>query len=204
LTLTQREALSLLVEKGTVMTKEEMFEVFGDFDPSKYEDEAREGWGHSEAYQESARRTARYTKKDWVQIKAEGEQLQRELAAELEAGRAPTEPAVMELAERHRAYITRWFYAGRVPSQLRARQPLVGAPMTCTRKVRISRGSCCSQGRRCTSRSTVVPGASAWISRNSSKLWVPGGRPPGLGASTARWRETRMAWESPSVLQDQV
>jgi DNA-binding transcriptional MerR regulator len=97
-------------EKGTAMTKEEMFEVFGDFDPAKYEDEARERWGDSEAYKESARRTARYTKKDWEQIKAEGDQIQRELAAHLEAGRAPTDPAVMAVAERHRAYIGRWFY----------------------------------------------------------------------------------------------
>ncbi|PTL76992.1 MerR family transcriptional regulator [Vitiosangium sp. GDMCC 1.1324] len=98
------------LEKGTVMTKEEMFEVFGDFDPSKYEDEARERWGNTEAYKESARRAARYTKKDWEKIKAEGEELTRELAAQLEAGRAPTEPGVMELAERHRGYISRWFY----------------------------------------------------------------------------------------------
>ncbi len=98
------------LEKGTVMTKEEMFEVFGDFDPAKYEEEARERWGNTEAYRESARRTARYTKKDWERIKAEGDELQRELAAMLEAGRAPTEPEVMAVAERHRGYIERWFY----------------------------------------------------------------------------------------------
>ncbi|WP_224249913.1 MerR family transcriptional regulator [Hyalangium gracile] len=98
------------LEKGTVMTKEEMFEVFGDFDPAKYEDEARERWGNTEAYKESARRTSRYTKKDWQQIKAEGEEIMRALVAHLDAGRAPTEPAVMEVAERHRAYITKWFY----------------------------------------------------------------------------------------------
>lgn len=98
------------LEKGTAMTKEEMFEVFGDFDPSKYEDEARQRWGNTDAYKESARRTARYTKKDWQQIKAEGEEISRELAAQLVAGRAPTDPVVMALAERHRGYITRWFY----------------------------------------------------------------------------------------------
>jgi DNA-binding transcriptional MerR regulator len=98
------------LEKGTVMTKEEMFEVFGDFDPAKYEDEVRERWGNTEAYKESARRTKRYNKKDWEQIKAEGEQIERELAAQLEAGRVPTDPAVMAVAERHRAYIERWFY----------------------------------------------------------------------------------------------
>jgi DNA-binding transcriptional MerR regulator len=98
------------LEKGTAMTKEEMFEVFGDFDPTKYEDEARERWGDSEAYRESARRTKRYAKKDWEQIKAEGAQIQHELVAQMEAGRAPTDPAVMDVAERHRGYITRWFY----------------------------------------------------------------------------------------------
>jgi MerR family transcriptional regulator, thiopeptide resistance regulator len=98
------------LEKGTAMTKEEMFEVFGDFDPAKYEDEARQRWGDSEAYKESARRTKRYTKQDWERIKAEGDQIQRDLVAHLEAGHAPTDPAVLEVAERHRAYITRWFY----------------------------------------------------------------------------------------------
>jgi DNA-binding transcriptional MerR regulator len=98
------------IERGTVMTKEEMFEVFGDFDPTKYEEEARQRWGESEAYRESARRTSRYTKKDWEKIKAEGDHIQRELAARLEAGQAPTDPEVMALAEQHRGYIARWFY----------------------------------------------------------------------------------------------
>lgn len=97
-------------EKGTTMTKEEMFEVFGDFDPAQYEDEARERWGQTDAYKESARRTKKYGKKDWELIKAEGDAIQRDMAAQLEAGRAPTDPAVMDLAERHREYIGRWFY----------------------------------------------------------------------------------------------
>jgi DNA-binding transcriptional MerR regulator len=98
------------LEKGTAMTKEEMFEVFGDFDPAQYEDEVRERWGNTEAYKESARRTKHYTKKDWEQIKDESGQIILELAAQMEAGRAPTDPAVMALAERHRAHIDRWFY----------------------------------------------------------------------------------------------
>ncbi len=46
------------LEKGTVMTKEEMFEVFGDFDPAKYEDEARERWGDTEAFRANAERAS--------------------------------------------------------------------------------------------------------------------------------------------------
>ena len=41
------------------MDKEEMFEVFGDFDPTQYEDEVKERWGDTDAYKESARRTKR-------------------------------------------------------------------------------------------------------------------------------------------------
>ncbi len=44
---------------GVRMTAEETFEVFGEFDPTKYEDEVKERWGESDAYKESARRTAR-------------------------------------------------------------------------------------------------------------------------------------------------
>ncbi len=43
------------MEGGVKMTDEEMFEVFGDFDPAAYEDEGKERWGESEAYRESAR-----------------------------------------------------------------------------------------------------------------------------------------------------
>ena len=64
-------ALQALTE-GVTMDKDEMFEVFGDFDPAKYEDEARERWGETEAYKESARRTKSYSKRDWLRIKEEG------------------------------------------------------------------------------------------------------------------------------------
>ena len=34
--------------------------MFEGFDPTEYEDEARERWGHTDAYRESARRTQAY------------------------------------------------------------------------------------------------------------------------------------------------
>ena len=43
--------------QGEEMTPRSMFE---DFDPTPYEQEARERWGHTDAYRESARRTAGY------------------------------------------------------------------------------------------------------------------------------------------------
>ena len=97
-------------EEGRVMRKEEMFEVFGSDEPARYEEEAKQRWGDTAAYQESARRTARYGKKEWQQIKDEGDRIFRELAALLAEGVPAASDAAVALAERHRAHIDRWFY----------------------------------------------------------------------------------------------
>lgn len=98
------------LEKGKTMDQEKMFEAFGDFDPTKYEAEVKERWGDTEAYKESARRTARYTKQDWQEMKAEQDRIGKAMAELLGAGRAPTEPAAMDLAEQARLHISKWFY----------------------------------------------------------------------------------------------
>jgi DNA-binding transcriptional MerR regulator len=111
------EALIASVERainaertGVRMTREEMFEVFGDFDPSEYEDEAQERWGETDAYKESARRTARYTKADWDRWKAESQQIGTDTAALMDAGVPADDPRAMDLAERARLQIDTWFY----------------------------------------------------------------------------------------------
>ena len=78
--------------------------------PTEYADEAQRRWGDTDAYQESQRRTASYTDKDWTHIKAQGADLDRRLADALRAGTPPDSPAAMTLAEEHRAQITRWYY----------------------------------------------------------------------------------------------
>ncbi|MFD0267722.1 MerR family transcriptional regulator [Streptomyces sp. NPDC127106] len=95
---------------GINLTPEEKFEVFGDHDPDQYAEEAEQRWGHTDAYQESARRTASYTKEDWQRILAEGEDLNRRLAALLDTGAAADSGDAMELAEEHRAWIERNHY----------------------------------------------------------------------------------------------
>jgi DNA-binding transcriptional MerR regulator len=96
--------------RGITMNAEDMLEVFGDFDQSQYEDEVRERWGDTDAYKESARRTSRYTKDDWVQIKAEGGANIERFAELHRAGAEPTGSEAMDAAEEHRAQISRWFY----------------------------------------------------------------------------------------------
>lgn len=98
------------LKEGTTMTKEEMFEVFGGFDPSEYEDEVKERWGDTEAYKESARRTKSYTKQDWERFMAESEQVNAAIASLFDEGIAPDDPRALDAVERHRLLIDRWFY----------------------------------------------------------------------------------------------
>jgi DNA-binding transcriptional MerR regulator len=97
-------------EKGIRMTAEEMLEIFGDFDPEAYREEAETRWGETDAYAESARRTAGYTPNDWRRLKDEAEAINRELVELKAAGVPPTSDAAMAAAERHREHISKWFY----------------------------------------------------------------------------------------------
>ncbi len=96
-------------EKGITMTKEEMFEVFGDFDPEAHEGEVEERWA-GPALEQSKRRTKRYGKDQWKEAMAEGEAITAELAEQLKSGGTPQDVAAMDLAEQHRLHIDRWFY----------------------------------------------------------------------------------------------
>jgi MerR family transcriptional regulator, thiopeptide resistance regulator len=98
------------LEGWTTMSDEEMFEAFGDFDPREYEQEVQERWGHTEAYKESARRTRRYTKDDWAAVKAEGDAINADMAALLDAGVPADDARAMDIAERHRLMIDGRFY----------------------------------------------------------------------------------------------
>jgi hypothetical protein len=88
----------------------EVATMFEGFDPSEYEEEARERWGHTEAYQESARRTREYGEAEWSEIRREASEIVDGLAGLLRAGEPADGAAARALAERHRQHISRWFY----------------------------------------------------------------------------------------------
>jgi DNA-binding transcriptional MerR regulator len=100
----------LATEGGIAMDKEEMFEVFGDFDPAEHEDEVKERWGDTDAYAESARRTKGYTKADWERFKVEQEDVGARMVALFDEGVEPTDPRAMDVADEARLQIDRWFY----------------------------------------------------------------------------------------------
>jgi MerR family transcriptional regulator, thiopeptide resistance regulator len=95
---------------GLSLTPEEQLEVFGTDKLEEYGREAEQRWGSTDAWRESQRRAAAYTKEDWITIKGEGDANVVAFAAALADGLPPTSPAAMALAEAHRDHISRWFY----------------------------------------------------------------------------------------------
>jgi DNA-binding transcriptional MerR regulator len=115
--LERTQAMVAAVEKemeamtmGISLTPEERFELFGDWLPEEYEQEAEQRWGDTDAWAQSQARTRAYTKDDWVRVKAEGEDVEARMAAALRAGVAPDSPQAMDLAEEARQQISRNFY----------------------------------------------------------------------------------------------
>ncbi|MGI9626918.1 MAG: MerR family transcriptional regulator [Longimicrobiales bacterium] len=98
------------LKEGVQMNDKTMFEGFESFDHSKYEEEAKERWGDTDAYKESKRRTKSYSKEDWVKIKAEGESCWERMGHLMDAGNEADSEAAVALAEEHRIHIDRWFY----------------------------------------------------------------------------------------------
>ena len=110
------------------MSQGEMFEAFGDFDPAEHDDEVRERWGETDAFQESARRARRYTKEDWARFKAQSDAVHAETAALMDEGVVATDRRAMDAAERHRLLIDAWFYPCSLEMHVRLGQMYVADP----------------------------------------------------------------------------
>ncbi|MFI7702814.1 TipAS antibiotic-recognition domain-containing protein [Nonomuraea sp. NPDC049480] len=95
---------------STKLTPEERSELFGDFDPGDYAAEAERRWGGSAAWTETQRRTAAYTKEDWKRFMAEAAEISGRMAEAMRSGAPADGGLAMDLAEEHRAHITRWCY----------------------------------------------------------------------------------------------
>jgi DNA-binding transcriptional MerR regulator len=109
----QRDVLNRAWEAwrmGINLNPQEIFEVFGDRDPTEHAEEARERWGDTDAYGESHRRTSSYTKDDWLRLGEESAAIESELAACMDAGEPADSERAKAAAEAHRQHIDRCFY----------------------------------------------------------------------------------------------
>lgn len=96
--------------RGDRMREDQIKQMFEGFDPKTYEDEARAQWGHTEAYQESARRTAGYGAAEWGEIQRETAEIYARLSGLMLQGAAVSSPDVQAAVEDHRRHLDRWFY----------------------------------------------------------------------------------------------
>lgn len=85
-------------------------QIFDGFEPAQHEVEAERRWGDSDAFKESKKRTQRYSKEDWQRLAAEQSSIYADAFSAMQAGKAPTDPVAMDVAERHRQSIDHWFY----------------------------------------------------------------------------------------------
>ena len=97
-------------EMGISLTPEEQFEIFGTDKLDEYQEEAKEKWGDTDAWRESQRRSATDTKEDWIEIKAQADANIQNFVAAMRAGEPADSAVAMDLAEEHRAHLSRWFY----------------------------------------------------------------------------------------------
>ena len=100
-------------EGGNIMSHKDMLEVFTDIDPEEHErnqQEAKERWGETDAYKQSARRTSQYTKADWQRIKEEMDAIYRDFVSLMDAGSPADGPEAAAVVERHRAHISQCYY----------------------------------------------------------------------------------------------
>ena len=107
LVVREREARELIravdrLLKGNAMSRDEMFEGF--------QKEAEERWGDTDAWKTSQQRVAGYDKTKMGAIRAEHDKILADFAACMQRGEPATSEAALDLAERARLHIDRWFY----------------------------------------------------------------------------------------------
>lgn len=98
-----------LPKERRTMNNKTMFEVFPDMKP-EYLEEAEQRWGDTDAWQQSARQAANYTKADWEKMKQEMEAVQVGLENVFTAGYSPDSRKAIEAVEAARLLIQRWHY----------------------------------------------------------------------------------------------
>jgi DNA-binding transcriptional MerR regulator len=100
------------VEGEITMDKKEMFLGFDmseiEKHQAKYAAEAKEKYGNTAAYQESMRKTAKYTKEDWARIMGDASRIYQKIAALMD--KRPADPEVQKAVGEWRQHITDNFY----------------------------------------------------------------------------------------------
>jgi len=95
--------------KETTMTTEELYEGFDKATIERYESEAKNNWGGTNAYEQSRKRTRSMSKDEWKRVGARGSALETDFAAAFKAGEKPGSAAAAAVCARWAEHL-RAFY----------------------------------------------------------------------------------------------
>jgi DNA-binding transcriptional MerR regulator len=99
---------TISIIKGESEMKEN--KLFEGFDETKYEDEARQRWGHTPQYAESQKKWASYSKEQKQQMKQEGSHFAERIVTSNPNAKAD-DPDVQMAVSEYYAFINKYFYA---------------------------------------------------------------------------------------------
>jgi DNA-binding transcriptional MerR regulator len=89
------------------MDDKQLYAGFSNEEAVAYAKEAKERWGHTDAYKESQRRTKKFTKDDWAAVQAETDSILTEIVRNMDKG--PSSPEVQAQIARHYAALRRFY-----------------------------------------------------------------------------------------------
>jgi len=102
------------IKGGSQMDNKKMFDAFDmseiERHKEEYAEETKQKYGSTDAYKESLKKTARYTKEDWAAITKHGNELYARIASFMDSGRSPADPGVQQIVAQCRQHITDSFY----------------------------------------------------------------------------------------------
>ena len=88
----------------------DMTTLFGGFDPSQFEDEAKARWGETREWAISAKRTSQYSDEDWARYQTEHDAICKGFADLARQDGEASSTTALHYARAYADLIDRWFY----------------------------------------------------------------------------------------------
>jgi DNA-binding transcriptional MerR regulator len=107
--LTALEKEMEALQMGISLSPDEQFEIFGAGYDARWHDEAEQRWADTEAWRQSQARTVAFTKQDWLDVTAAMTANEQALAGAMRAGEPADGLIARQLAEQHRAGVSRFW-----------------------------------------------------------------------------------------------
>lgn len=96
---------------GGIMKNDDLFNGLNDKKMQEYAEEAKQRWGDTDAYKQSAERTRHWTKEDYKKAELDQQAITQEVANLMKAGEPVESYAVQQVIEKHYKYLGRFYDA---------------------------------------------------------------------------------------------